>query len=113
MSEQIKKLEFTDWFYYFMTDLDDLFDKLTELGVVGTYEFPRISMLYLNDMFWGSEVWVATKNCQTQEEYDAVIKQLSEEQLKMDVKGVLEDKDLSKEKIEEIINSLNINFYIY
>ena len=112
MNEQIKKLEFTDWFYYFMTELDDLFDKLTELKVVGPYDFPRISMLYLNDMFWGSEVWVTTKNCKTQEEYNTLIKQLSEEQLKMDVEGVLEDKGLHKERIKEIVNNLNINFCI-
>ena len=113
MNEQIKELEFTDWFYYYMTKLDNLFTELTELKVINQYEFPRISVFYLHEMFWSSEVSVATRNCQTQKEYDEVIKQLTEKELKIDIKGILKNKNLNKDKTDKIISDLNINFCIH
>lgn len=113
MNEQIKKLEFKDWLYLFVSNLDEVFNKLAELGLVRENEFPHLAMLYLTDMFWGSEVWLATENCQTQEEYNAVIKQLSKQQVEDDITSVLLDKKMDKKNIETVIKELNFDFFIY
>lgn len=112
MHTQIKELEFVDWFYYFMTDLDNLFSELTELGVIDQSEFPRISVFYLHEMFWSSNVSIATRDCQTQEEYDQVIKQITEQQLKEKVLSIL-NKKLDIAAVVNTMENLNINFHIY
>lgn len=111
MSKQIKKLEFTDWLYFFLSSLDNLFEKLTELGTVSSYDFPRIEMLYLTDMFWGSEVSLATKECKTQEEYTSIIKQLSEKEIENEIRIVLKNKAITEECINTTVENLNINFF--
>lgn len=112
MNEQIKKLEFKNWFCSFMEILDDTFVELENLGKATTEDFPYPAMLYLTDMFW-KEVSLKTKDCETQKEYEQIINQLTEKEIIEYVTPSLKKNGYSSEQINEILESLNIPFTYY
>lgn len=113
MNTQIKKLEFTSWLYFLLSNLEDILNDLHEKEIVDYLDFPYISVFYLNEMFWGNEVAFYLKECTTQEEYDAVVKKLSEKEIVSLLNSLLKSKGLNQEYIDSTIKDLDINFFFY